>query len=64
MRDKGIPWFMRLTIQNSRTGQRAFAMYPCEKYEMLESLDRCQHIDCCQKTWYMMEYLCRTGLCF
>lgn len=42
MRDKGIPWFMRLTIQNSRTGQKAFAMYPCEKYEMLESLDWCQ----------------------
>lgn len=42
MRDKGIPWFMRLTIQHSRTGQKAFAMYPCEKYEMLESLDWCQ----------------------
>ena len=33
---------MRLTIQNSRTGQQAFAMYPCDKYEMLESLDWCQ----------------------
>lgn len=42
MTNKGIPWFMRLTIQNSRTGQQAFAMYPCEKYEMLESLDWCQ----------------------
>lgn len=42
MLDKGIPWFMRLTIQNSRTGQQAFAMYPREKYEVLESLDWCQ----------------------
>lgn len=42
MTDKEIPWFMRLTIQNSRTGQQAFAMYPCDKYEMLESLDWCQ----------------------
>lgn len=42
MPNKENPWLMRLTIQNSRTGQKAFAMYPCEKYAMFESLDWCR----------------------
>lgn len=42
MCEKGIPWFMRLTLENSQTGQQGFVMYPCEKFEMLESLDWCQ----------------------
>lgn len=36
-----IPWFMRLTIRNNETGRTAFAMYPCGKFEILESMDRC-----------------------
>lgn len=36
------PWFMRLTLVNMQTGQSTFAMYPCDKYIMLESLDCCQ----------------------
>lgn len=38
---ENIKWFMRLTIQNTETGKSGFAMYPCEKYDMLESLDDC-----------------------
>jgi hypothetical protein len=42
MHDKEIPWYMRLTMVNNRTGGIAFAMYPCDKFEMLESLDLCE----------------------
>lgn len=42
MCDKEMRWFMRLTLENSRTGKQGFVMYPCEKYEMLEDLDWCQ----------------------
>ncbi len=42
MNNKEKPWFMRLTIQNNRTGQQSSAIYPCNKYEMLENLNWCQ----------------------
>ncbi|MDR1204916.1 MAG: hypothetical protein LBL26_05490 [Peptococcaceae bacterium] len=38
---ENIPWFMRLTLQNTETGKSGFAMYPCDKYDMLDSLDTC-----------------------
>lgn len=34
-------WFMRLTIKSTDTGKAAFAMYPSDQYEKLESLDAC-----------------------
>lgn len=37
-----LPWLMRLTLVNKETGQTAFAMYPEDKYSILDSLDRCQ----------------------
>lgn len=34
-----LPWFLRLTLVNNAAGQTAFAMYPEDKYTILESLD-------------------------
>lgn len=42
MPNKICPWFMRLTMVNQITGQSTFAMYPQDKYSLLESLDCCQ----------------------
>lgn len=36
-----IPWLMRLTLVNAETKEESFVMYPCSKYEMLESMDCC-----------------------
>lgn len=40
--EKEHTWMMRLTLVNNLTGQTTFAMYPQDKYSLLDSLDLCQ----------------------